>query len=59
MKNLLHNGKLYKELNGKTYNWCEGHGEHALRWIIHNPEDCCALNKEQKEDDDGKNKSDN
>eukprot|EP00957_Ditylum_brightwellii_P114270 8712574-Ditylum_brightwellii.AAC.1 len=27
---------LTKEVNGKTYHWCEDH----QAWVIHNPKDC-------------------
>ena len=45
IKNSPKYGKVYKESNGKTHLWCEGNRGHALRWVIHKPEDCCSIKK--------------
>ena len=32
------------------FHWCEGHREHALRWVLHKIEDSYGIKKQQKED---------
>ena len=43
-----------KEMNGKTYHWCEGSGikgkGHPPRWVIHNPSECRSAKKKANED---------
>jgi hypothetical protein len=40
-------GKVTKEMNGKTYHWCEGDAgkNHSPKWVIHKPSECTHLKK--------------
>ena len=48
-KTPTNNEKIYKESNEKKYHQYEGHGEHALQWVIHKLEDYSGPKKKQKE----------
>ena len=52
-------GETTKTVEGKKYNWCEGHGSHDPKWVVHDPAKCHGLlEKDEGEEKDKKDKKD-
>jgi hypothetical protein len=50
--------KVTKEMNGKTYHWCEGDSgkNHSPKWVIHKPSECTHLKKTPQNTPDDRQK---
>ena len=39
------------KIGDKTYYYCQGHGAHDPKWVVHKPEQCRGLKNKKKDEE--------